>query len=446
MKKSKYTFTVNKNDGLVLMNYMSGAVDKIEKDEAEEFLKRYESDNWSDYEHMVHLYKNGYLCKDETEENQNIRKKYIEFSEEYENTPVQLIFSTTYACNFSCSYCFQSDYKEDNVLLNNEIINSFFNYIEKRFNDESQRPYITLFGGEPLLNGKTYKDALLYFLKTARDKNYEIAIVTNGYTLSEYAPIFKEENIKIKEIQVTLDGDKNMHDGRRKTKTGGETFEKIAAGIDAVLKLGYRVNLRTIIDKENISKLPYLAQYCEDKGWLGYGSKYFESTVGRNYELYGCGKGANLFDRLTMWQEFIKLAEENPILKRFHKPQFHGIRYLSENKELPMPVFDACPAGKKEWAFDAKGNIYGCTASVGVEKYKLGSFLDENEPLNTDQIEQWASRDVLTIEACKNCAVSLSCGGGCGVIACNETGKILSENCRPVKELIKLGLEYYNII
>ena len=427
------------------MNFLSGSVDVLEKDEVPEFEKRASENNWENYKNTVYLYENGYLRKDEAEENKSIRAKYLEFAEEYENTPVQLIFSTTYACNFACSYCFQSSYKETGSGLKNEITDKFFEYIEKKFANESQKPYITLFGGEPLLDGSSYQKSLLYFLKTARDKNYETAIVTNGYTLSKYVPLFQKEKLKIKEIQVTLDGDKITHNKRRITKTNGETFDIIAGGIDSALTAGYRINLRSIIDKENIDALPKLAEYCEEKGWLNYGSALFESTLGRNYDLYRCGNGAGLYDRLSMWKDFAKLSKKHPVLRKFHKPQFHGMRYLAENKELPMPIFDACPAGKKEWAFDAKGNIYGCTASVGVEKYKLGSFLNENDDSDTSQLDKWAARDVLTIEACKSCAYSLSCGGGCGVLACNETGEILSENCRPVKELITLGLEYYDI-
>jgi uncharacterized protein len=123
----------------------------------------------------------------------------------------------------------------------------------------------------------------------------------------------------------------------------------------------------------------------------------------------------------------------------------HGMRFLYENGELPPPLFDACPAGKKEWAFDVRGNIYGCTASVGVDKYKLGSFVNLEEEPNTEQIRQWRTRDVLTMSACSSCAVSLSCGGGCGVLANNYNGSIHAQNCRPVKELVGMGAAFYGI-
>ena len=59
-----------------------------------------------------------------------------------------------------------------------------------------------------------------------------------------------------------------------------------------------------------------------------------------------------------MWLEYFKLSEEFPILKKYHKPGFHGMRMLAESGELPVPIFDSCPACKKEWAFDANGGVF----------------------------------------------------------------------------------------
>ena len=58
-------------------------------------------------------------------------------------------------------------------------------------------------------------------------------------------------------------------------------------------------------------------------------------------------------------------------------------------------------------------------------------------------MHQWASRDVTSIEACRNCPVQLACGGGCGSVAKNKNGSILSHDCRPVKELLEIGFKAY---
>jgi len=60
---------------------------------------------------------------------------------------------------------------------------------------------------------------------------------------------------KIREVQVTLDGTAPVHNSRRFLKGGGGTFNKIVKGIDACLKDNIDVNLRMVIDKENIDNL-----------------------------------------------------------------------------------------------------------------------------------------------------------------------------------------------
>lgn len=442
---SKYTFQTDDEKHHLIVNYLTGAIDLLQAEEAAEIRERIGAGNWEGYKQLDYLLDQGYLFPDEASEQEFIQEKYLEFMEEYENTPVQIIFSTTYVCNFGCFYCFQEEYAQNKNTVTNPVTDKFFSFINKKFATEKVKPYITMFGGESLLGGEKHRANIRYFLERAREYGYEVAIVTNGYELINYVPIFQETGVALKEIQVSLDGDPDTHDVRRITKSGKKTFMQIADGIDMALKAGFRVNMRPIVDKENMGSLPKLAEFCDSRGWLDYPSALFETTLGRNYELHTCQPRSQLYNRTNMWQEFVKLAKEHPILKKFHKPQFHGIRYLKENGQLPFPIFDACPAGKKEWAFDINGGIYGCTASVGVEKFKLGNYFNGEEITDPEQLYTWQRRNVLNMESCKNCAVSLSCGGGCGVLSANYNGDILATNCRPVKDLLPLGIEYYGL-
>ncbi len=483
MIKSKYTFlTITPSGKAFLMNYLTGSIDEVELWELPELERRLKNNHWVDYHLKDYMLERGYLFLSSEDEEELIHEKYIEFMEEYDNTPVQIIFSTTYACNFSCIYCFQESYKENSKIIIPEVTDAFFKYIQKHFAYEKQMPYITLFGGEPLLGGERYKQNLIYFLKKSKELDYSISIVTNGYELIHYIPVFKEINLNIKEIQVTVDGSPEQHNKRRPTVTGKPTFERIAEGITEALKNGYRINMRMIVDRENLPTLVELAEYAQNRGWLDYPETLFETTIGRNYELHTCQPRNTLYNRIELWSDFYELAKKYPLLKKFHKPQFHGIKYLSETGSLPMPIFDGCPAGKKEWGFDLYGNIYGCTASIGVEKYKLGNIFEDTEitrdrikisefsceqidkevsslnlenkkemyhthiVLKDNQEEQrlkWQTRDVLSIPQCRDCSVSLSCGGGCGVLAANNHGDILAPDCRPVKELAGIGIDFY---
>ena len=65
-----------------------------------------------------------------------------------------------------------------------------------------RKKYITLFGGEPLLNTPSKKKAIQYILDKSNDRNLEVAVVTNGYTLLDYIDVLK--TAKIREVQITM--------------------------------------------------------------------------------------------------------------------------------------------------------------------------------------------------------------------------------------------------
>jgi uncharacterized protein len=251
----------------------------------------------------------------------------------------------------------------------------------------------------------------------------------------------------VKEIQVTVDGPREVHDRRRPHASGAGTFDRIVAGIDALVAAGIPVNLRVVADRENLDALPALAELAAAKGWLDLPAARFKTQVGRNYELFGCASRQRreaLFDRVELWARYLEAAEAHPVLRRFHRPRFHGIGHLAEAGELPAPNFDACPATKKEWAFGPDGKLYGCTATVGHPAHVLGTYHPEIAR-DDAAIAAWRSRSTLTIPGCRECALAAVCGGGCGAIAWDREGTPLAPDCRPVPELYGLGARYYGL-
>jgi uncharacterized protein len=134
-----------------------------------------------------------------------------------------------------------------------------------------------------------------------------------------------------------------------------------------------------------------------------------------------------------------------PHVLQFHKPAYSISKFLFENGELPAPLYDSCPGCKTEWAFDYTGRIFSCTATVGKTGEELGTFYPRVE-LNKEQIALWQQRDVLVIKACHACNIRLSCGGGCASVAYNREKNLHSPDCRPVKELLELGIALYSSI
>jgi len=437
MYYSKYNIfsKIKDSENSFIVNLLTGNADILSPSESKELTQIIENEI-SESDTVNELIEKEYIV-DEKKEKINYRNRYFDFIDGRDDDEIQLFLVPNYSCNFACSYCYQDEYTNPNQLIDSKTIDAFFDYIQKEF--AGKKKYITVFGGEPLLPSSKQKDTIAYIVKKANEAALDLSFVSNGYALEEYMNILKEASIR--EIQITLDGTKEVHDSRRFMKGGKGTFENIVKGIDASIANNITINLRVVVDKENIGNLPELAQLAIDKGWTS--SPFFKTQMGRNYELHHCQSTPDkLFSRISLYEEVYELIKQHPHILEFYKPAYSVSKFLWENGELPDPLFDSCPACKTEWAFDYTGHIFSCTATVGKEEESLGTFYPEVKK-NSAIIEEWQMRDVTEIPECKTCNLQLACGGGCGSIAKNNTGKICSPDCRPVKELLELGFAQY---
>lgn len=413
-----------------LINLLSGNADVLDAHEAQQYQNglRMDSDEYIE---------KGYVVEAAAEE-KLFRQKYLDFIDERDNDEVQLFFTPWYTCNFKCSYCFQDEYTNPLQDASPQLVDAFYDYVDTHF--AHRRKYITLFGGEPLLKAPAKREIVADVMQKASLRGLDVAVVTNGYHLLDYLDLLKQS--RIREVQVTLDGTKQVHDARRVLRNGQGSFDRISEGIDALLQNQIPVNLRVIIDKDNIDGLPALAHEAVRRAWTQ--SPLFKTALGRNYELHHCQTNQmRLYSRLEMYADLYRLVKAHPHILEFHKPAFSIAKFLFENGELPNPLFDSCSGTKTEWAFDYTGRIYSCTATVGNESDALGTFYPTVN-LDHERIEEWEQRDVLAIEQCRKCPVQLACGGGCAAIAKNQTGKLHAPDCRPVKELLELGVAMYS--
>jgi uncharacterized protein len=388
----------------------------------------------------------SFVVDSDAQERELLSHAYADFLEEADRTPTQLILVPTFGCNLRCTYCYQEPFEpEGRGLISAERVEGFFAYVDRFHGTESPRPYLTLFGGEPLVDLPPQKERIGQILQGARARGMPVAVVTNGFDLPAYLPLLGQGGVR--EVQVTLDGPAELHDRRRPHKSLGATFERVVQGIDALIDAQIPVNLRVVVDKENLEGLPALAALAEARGWLALPEARFKTQLGRNYELFGCASrqaSGQLFSRVELWTRYVELAQSHPVLARFHKPRFHGVRHLAETGQFPAPNFDACPAAKKEWAFGPDGLLYGCTATVGHPSHRLGRYAP-NPVRDEAAIGRWRERNACTIPKCQRCELAPLCGGGCAAIAHQQHGELLAPDCRPVRELLGLGLRYYRL-
>jgi uncharacterized protein len=417
------------SDRSFVVNLLSSQADVLDAEEAAELEQGTEP-------FAAELVAKGYVV-DPEEESSRFRSAYLDFLDSRETDEVQLFYVPSYACNFDCSYCYQRSYGFEAQPDQDAVIRALFAGVDRRF--AGRRKYLTLFGGEPLLPGQAARRVVEQVVAATAERSMDLAVVSNGYHLEAYLDLLARA--RVREIQVTLDGTEQVHDRRRHLVTGQGSFDAVVRGIDAALGRDIPVNLRSVLDRENVGSFLELARFAIDRGWTDH--PQFKTQIGRNYELHDCqADPGRLFSRLELYRELYGMAREHPELLRYHRPAFSVTRFLFDNGRLPAPLFDACPGTKTEWAFDYTGRVYSCTATVGKLDEALGRFYPEWE-LDPTRVAAWQERDVLGIEACRSCVLQLACGGGCAAVAKNRAGRLDAPDCRPVRELMALGMGLY---
>ncbi|HBN07322.1 MAG TPA: radical SAM/SPASM domain-containing protein [Cyanobacteria bacterium UBA8530] len=381
----------------------------------------------------------GYFFETPAEEKMYLASRYEEFLKETEKNQSQFLIILSYGCNFRCAYCYQKGIETREALLSEEMLRAFVQYVRDYRDENNKEVTVSLFGGEPLL--PAYRERISLLIELLGENHIPLSVVTNGYHLEEYVDLLKRASIQ--EIHVSLDGDQSVHDLRRFPKEGEGSFEKIMKGISKAIDAGFPLHVRLIIDRITLETLPALAEKFESRGWLDLPKNLFKTSFGRNYELINASTSPeNLFAQDEMYAAYVEKMKKHPLLQKLHQPSFFGITQMIRGGEMYLPSFDTCPGAKSEFVCDQSGQIFSCTASCGREGYAIGRYFPE-VVFDREALKKWQMRSILTIDKCRDCSVGVVCGGGCAVLAKEKSGDLLAPNCKPVKEVMDLGIRFY---
>ena len=183
------------------------------------------------------------------------KKKIIVFDEENEVKQIeelennachrkdkfQIVIYTTNQCNFRCVYCtqehIQKNLEKDTIEQIIELIASIAKEV-----DEIE---LNWFGGEPLLQYENIV-RILKITNEICEQNHCICssnVVTNGYLLNRKR-LEELRKLNVKQMQITVDGNKKLHDKQRILINGRETYDIILNNICMALESGIKVTLR----------------------------------------------------------------------------------------------------------------------------------------------------------------------------------------------------------
>jgi len=161
-------------------------------------------------------------------------------------------------CNLRCSHCYQDSYTESGLSMHEQLdvldqFKGLILFFRERMS-KKVKGHITLTGGEPLVRAD-----FLTLLEAISSQNewFTFSILTNG-TLVNDNWSKKLAKLKVKYVQVSLDGDRVKHDQIR----GCGSFDKTLAAIRSLRKEGIRVLVSFTASRSNYLLFSAVAEIC----------------------------------------------------------------------------------------------------------------------------------------------------------------------------------------
>ncbi len=412
MKVSRYNFFIPYENGkYIAYNSLSNAMAIVNNEKYKIYLE-FEKNNIpiGDEEFIKELKKGSFLIKDDLNELEIIRLNM--FKKRFNTNSLNLIVAPTSDCNFRCIYCYEKDAIKC-TYMTQEIENHLLKILESKSKNLSSFS-VSWYGGEPLLAIDTIERLSEKFIKICDENKiyYTSTIVTNGYNLTEKNfDILKK--CKINSIQITIDGDAEIHDKRRFLKGGYPTFNKIISNICSLKDETIPIILRINIDKYNFNKSENVLKVLSQRKLINRVFPFIAKVVNSN----NCYDDENCLNCI----EFCNYENIfNDLMIKYG--------YKKDNiLKLPKRINSVCGCDKLEsYVIDADGEMYKCWEDIGKKSISIGNIKNSNIILNKEYLE-YIMFDPITDLECNQCKYLPVCMGGCAKLRLNKTKYICDD-------------------
>jgi len=350
-------------DSMLIFNTLSGSLFELEPSYRQSIERLKDGYNLSkkDHQNLTEMTVEGYVVDCEKNENAMVINQL--HSSTYAQSPtIQAVVINTMTCNLACKYCFEYD-MDKTKNMDTEMALKIFDRILELFQAISANSVeIDYYGGEPLLNIKVIKflSEKLQTWCAKNNKSYCFSLTTNGTLLTKEL-VKKMQLWGLKNVRITLDGVKEIHDERRPFRSAkGSSFEIIVKNIRDVINV-LPVTLVFVYSEDTVKQLPALLDELKKQGIL---AKLATIQAGPelpylNQNGIVCGNSQGLLTK--------KSAENfSWVIKQFVNAgvSLGGELLKSGNCSVAM--------AHGLWVFDVDGEIYKCPALIGKPKFSVG--------------------------------------------------------------------------
>jgi uncharacterized protein len=334
---------------------------------------------------------------------------------------VSLTIAPTLACNFRCTYCYQT---RPARTMNKEVEEAVREFVRARLR-EGRSLFVTWFGGEPLLAMDTVERLSLAFIKMCRQKKarYSASIVTNGYLL-DADTVKRLKRLRVREAQVTIDGPPDVHDARRPTASGGSTFSRVLANLkraNGTLKISLRMNL----DAANRERVDQMLDILEREGLqrrVGFYVGQVQPYTAACQDVAGSCISDEEFSLLGL-RTRMAMAERG-FTSTFAYPHGTNCHCVAENGDAVV--------------ITPTGGLARCWNEVDDPTAEIGHLLAPRTEAMLEHAARWRERDLFESE-CGECLLLPMCMGGCPYMPL-KSGTL---ECHPWKPHLDESLLFY---
>lgn len=303
---------------------------------------------------------------------------------------LNLTIAASLACNFGCSYCSQ-----DRELghMSSDIADRLVQFVRRMLPDKTALS-VTWYGGEPLLNKPVVERLSREFLNICKDgrSRYSAFMITNGYRLNK-ATAKALAKSKIRDFQITIDGDRKVHDRNRPLLGGQGTYDIVLKNVCDILpdvkSIALRINVLRSTMLEVAETYRALSRLADaHKNLYVYLARVFDTGDG----------GVSAEDFLSP-DEFARFVEELDA----------SAESEPEDDLVPAPIESYCCADRLDsFVVDPAGNLFKCWNSVGRGDESIGHVASYTAAPN-----RWLQFDPTEDLECRDCKFLPICLGGC---------------------------------
>lgn len=337
-----------------------------------------------------------------------------------ERDRLEIFILTTNACNFNCTYCFQT--KTENS-LNDKQYEGILEFIKHRISGRYRNIVVNWFGGEPLLKKKAIYD-FSQKLKTLCRTNrlsYGASITTNGYLL-DYETFKKTFENNILSYQISLDGIPEIHNKERILKNGDGTFEKIFNNLKEIKdKAPYKmfsINIRVNFTKELYNRADEIVEMLNKE--FGDDPRFIFSFI----PVFDWSSSDQHNDKIkNMEKNLINMDDIINLMKKYAEKIKFDL-----NHELSFGNCECWAGTDSSFTFNGDGRILKCSFKLdGFEPNYVGE-IDKNGNIEYNESAAIKWHFTEPMEKCYECNCFLNClASNCG--AARYEGKMV-DKCR----------------